>query len=191
MVYKCIVCGYIHEGDDLPELCPLCGAPKDSFELEEDSENIQGPKRYQCSKCDYIDSGILPPTKCKHCASSMDDHKVIEDMAIEGQVSDVANVLIIGSGIAGITAAETLRKYSQTIKITILTDEMIPPYYRLNLTKYLGGDVNEEDLNIHHSNWYQDNDICLVQGGAIVTDINRETCEVTLSSVSHTLMTAF
>ena len=29
--WKCSVCGYIHEGDEPPEKCPLCGAEKDKF----------------------------------------------------------------------------------------------------------------------------------------------------------------
>lgn len=31
--WKCIVCGYIHEGDQPPEKCPSCGAPKSQFML--------------------------------------------------------------------------------------------------------------------------------------------------------------
>ena len=30
--WKCNVCGYIHEGDNPPEVCPVCGAPKEAFE---------------------------------------------------------------------------------------------------------------------------------------------------------------
>ena len=30
----CPICGYIHYGDNLPETCPLCGAPKDIFVKE-------------------------------------------------------------------------------------------------------------------------------------------------------------
>lgn len=30
--FKCIVCGYIHEGETAPEECPLCGVPADQFE---------------------------------------------------------------------------------------------------------------------------------------------------------------
>jgi flavorubredoxin/NADPH-dependent 2,4-dienoyl-CoA reductase/sulfur reductase-like enzyme/rubredoxin len=30
--WKCKVCGYIHEGPEPPDECPLCGAPKDMFE---------------------------------------------------------------------------------------------------------------------------------------------------------------
>ena len=37
--WKCKICGYIHYGDEAPELCPQCGVGKEKFELmEEDSE---------------------------------------------------------------------------------------------------------------------------------------------------------
>jgi len=29
--FVCSVCGYIHEGDEPPEVCPVCGAPKSMF----------------------------------------------------------------------------------------------------------------------------------------------------------------
>lgn len=30
--FKCKVCGYVHEGNEAPEKCPLCGAAKSEFE---------------------------------------------------------------------------------------------------------------------------------------------------------------
>ena len=30
-LWKCSVCGYIHEGGDAPDKCPKCGAPKEKF----------------------------------------------------------------------------------------------------------------------------------------------------------------
>ena len=30
----CTVCGYVHEGEEAPEKCPQCGAPKEKFELQ-------------------------------------------------------------------------------------------------------------------------------------------------------------
>jgi len=34
--FICTVCGYVHEGDEAPEKCPLCGAPRSKFrELDE------------------------------------------------------------------------------------------------------------------------------------------------------------
>lgn len=31
--WKCIICSYVHEGDNPPEKCPLCGVGPESFEL--------------------------------------------------------------------------------------------------------------------------------------------------------------
>lgn len=28
----CSICGYIHEGDEPPDVCPVCGASKSDFE---------------------------------------------------------------------------------------------------------------------------------------------------------------
>ena len=30
--WKCVICEYIHEGPEPPEVCPECGAGKDNFE---------------------------------------------------------------------------------------------------------------------------------------------------------------
>lgn len=32
MKYVCKVCGYVHEGPEAPEQCPVCKAPKAKFE---------------------------------------------------------------------------------------------------------------------------------------------------------------
>lgn len=41
-LWKCSVCGFVHEGDEAPAKCPKCDAPKDKFvELSsEDAEKI-------------------------------------------------------------------------------------------------------------------------------------------------------
>ena len=35
--YVCPVCGYVHEGDEAPEKCPICGVPGSKF-TKQDSE---------------------------------------------------------------------------------------------------------------------------------------------------------
>ncbi len=32
----CNVCGYVHEGEEAPEICPLCGVGAEDFKLEEE-----------------------------------------------------------------------------------------------------------------------------------------------------------
>ncbi len=36
MKYVCSVCGYVHEGDEPPEKCPQCQAPKEKFVEQKD-----------------------------------------------------------------------------------------------------------------------------------------------------------
>ena len=39
--FVCAVCGYIHEGDEAPDFCPQCKAPKAKFsELKESAEQV-------------------------------------------------------------------------------------------------------------------------------------------------------
>ena len=33
--YVCTVCGYVHEGDEAPEFCPVCKAPASKFQKVE------------------------------------------------------------------------------------------------------------------------------------------------------------
>ena len=32
----CKVCGYVYEGEEAPEICPLCGVGSEEFELVEE-----------------------------------------------------------------------------------------------------------------------------------------------------------
>ncbi len=38
--FICAVCGYIHEGTEAPEKCPLCGAPASKFSEMKESEGL-------------------------------------------------------------------------------------------------------------------------------------------------------
>jgi len=42
MLWKCSVCGYVYKGDEAPEKCPKCGAPKEKFVVlsDEDAKKI-------------------------------------------------------------------------------------------------------------------------------------------------------
>ena len=41
--WRCTVCGYIHEGPEPPEVCPVCGAPKSAFEEVKEAEAKAAP----------------------------------------------------------------------------------------------------------------------------------------------------
>ena len=41
--WRCTVCGYIHNGDEPPEKCPVCGADKSLFEEIIEAAPAEGP----------------------------------------------------------------------------------------------------------------------------------------------------
>ena len=47
MLWKCSVCGYVHEGPEAPDKCPKCGQPKEKFVAlsEDDAKKIYASDR--------------------------------------------------------------------------------------------------------------------------------------------------
>ena len=72
--------------------------------------------------------------------------------------------VIIGNGIAGVTAAEILRTENATCSITILADEQFPVYYRPALKDYLGGHVSEDKLWARPATFYKQQRIRFLSG---------------------------
>ncbi len=71
----------------------------------------------------------------------------------------MANHLIIGNGVAGTTAAENIRKLDKAGKITIVTEESTPFYYRMRLPDFVSGDLAEDKLSAKKDQWYKDQGI--------------------------------
>ena len=69
--------------------------------------------------------------------------------------------LIIGNGVAGTSAAETIRQNDTTGEITIATDEDLPFYYRVRLPNLLCGEVAESALIAKKKEWYDEKNIVL------------------------------
>jgi len=67
--------------------------------------------------------------------------------------------LIIGNGIAGVTAAEILRNEDPAANITVIADDPFPVYYRPALKDYLAGRVRENKLWARPNSFYQDHRI--------------------------------
>ncbi|MBR2942574.1 MAG: flavin reductase [Clostridia bacterium] len=81
--WVCSVCGYVHEGEDLPDdfICPLCkhgkedmkplsGAPeavKPAEAKEEKKPENAGGKKWVCTVCGYVHEGDTPPEICPVC----------------------------------------------------------------------------------------------------------------------------
>lgn len=65
-------------------------------------------------------------------------------------------ILIVGSGIAGVSAAEAARKADAEAKITLVGSEADLPVYRLRVAEVLKDPANAEKLVLHPLSWYKD-----------------------------------
>ncbi len=74
------------------------------------------------------------------------------------------NIIIIGGGIAGTTAAEEIRARDKECSITILEAEVHPCYSRVLLPHYVKGKVGREKVFLKTAQWYYDQHIELMMG---------------------------
>jgi len=79
--------------------------------------------------------------------------------------------VIIGDGVAGGSAAETVREEDPDAEITIVTEEGEPLYNRILIKEFAKGKLPEAPLSIHEEAWYADRDIDL-RLNTVVTDLD-------------------
>ena len=85
--WRCKVCGYEHEGDLPPLVCPICGVGPEEFVLVEEKVIPQGAtkKQWKCTVCDYVHEGDEPPETCPLCGVGREFFVLLEDTI--GQLS--------------------------------------------------------------------------------------------------------
>ncbi len=81
--------------------------------------------------------------------------------------------VVIGDGIAGSTAAETLREEDPDADIFVLTDEGEPLYNRILIKEFAKGKLPESPIAIHDEEWYDEREIEL-QLNTHVTSVDAE-----------------
>ena len=88
--------------------------------------------------------------------------------------------VIVGGGLAGAKAAETLREEGFPGRVVLISDEAEPPYERPPLSKgYLLGNDERDVAFVHPESWYAEHDIDL-RLGARVTALDPGAHEVEL-----------
>jgi 3-phenylpropionate/trans-cinnamate dioxygenase ferredoxin reductase subunit len=85
-------------------------------------------------------------------------------------VAESPTFVIVGAGMAGAKAAETLREEGFDGRIVMLGTEPELPYERPPLSKgYLLGDSPREDARVHPEGFYEEHDIQLEQGTTVAS----------------------
>src|SRR6056297_709926 len=85
--------------------------------------------------------------------------------------------VIIGDGIAGSSAAETIREEEPDADITVITDEGEALYNRILIKEFAKGKLPEAPISIHEEEWYEERDIDL-DLNTFVTGVDPDAHEV-------------
>jgi nitrite reductase (NADH) large subunit len=140
MRFRCTVCGYVHEGNEPPDTCPVCGVGREEF---------------------------VPESAEAPAPMSLPAAAVPEPAADLGWV-------VLGGGIAGLSAVESAREANPAVLITLVHREPSLPYNRLSLTRYLAGALKKDHLVIHSASWFEERNIRVVCAEARVLDRARQ-----------------
>lgn len=68
-------------------------------------------------------------------------------------------IVVIGNCAAGISALDSIRELDKESKLTVISDETFPAYYRYLIPNLLAGTSTEKDLMIKPADFYQVNNI--------------------------------
>jgi len=169
MKWVCKVCGYEHEGDTPPDECPLCGAGPEDFEPvgvpaappppapQPASPAARGQLR--CALCDTVLSDAVE--SCDVCGSRSAALSPAPHVQYAPKPG-TRRYVVVGGGVAGFTAAERIRATDPDGSIVLVTRESCLPYYRISITRYVGGELPASDLFVHPASWWRDRGIELM-----------------------------
>jgi NADPH-dependent 2,4-dienoyl-CoA reductase/sulfur reductase-like enzyme len=91
-------------------------------------------------------------------------------------VSDELELLIIGGGPAGLSAARGYRDAGGRGAVAIVSDEHRMPYSRPPLTKaLLRGESDEDELPLEDEHWLVEHEVALISGRAVALDPEAHT----------------
>lgn len=158
--------------------CPICGAEQDCFSVLEIGIETKEPvatDAWQCGVCSYLHRAPTPPAACPVCSATGSLFTPLHTgNAPIASSDDIQRIVVLGGGIAGLTAASEARRQAPQASITLVSREQSLPYYRLNLTRFLAGDIAENELQIESAEWFVEQSIEYMHAEATAIDRERK-----------------
>jgi nitrite reductase (NADH) large subunit len=92
--------------------------------------------------------------------------------------------IIIGNGIAGLSAAREIRKNDKEGTVLMVSKEPYLTYWRIKLTEAISKDLNEDDFLVNKEYWYKENNIEVLLNREVVK-IEPESNKIILDDNSN------
>lgn len=101
---------------------------------------------------------------------------------MKGEAKMARKIIIVGGGIAGLSAAQAAREADPEARIHLICGEKRLPYYRTRICEIFSG-LAADKLIVRNHQWFVETDIQVVS--ALVTSINHESRQVKFSDGSY------
>lgn len=88
--------------------------------------------------------------------------------------------VVVGGGVAGVTALKEIRKLDMDSRVALIGDEGFYPYNRIRLSKSLIGSIDESKILLQKKDWYKENNIELFLSEG-VSGIDVDNKQISLS----------
>lgn len=124
---------------------------------------------WRCIVCGEVYPGVLPPEICPACGVGSDLFELYEEEVINFKSTANEKFVIIGGGVAAMTAANTIRQRNEVASITMISSESSYPYYRPSLSDLIVHDLADEEFNLNAKEWYSNHNIHLLLNSTVTT----------------------
>jgi flavorubredoxin/NADPH-dependent 2,4-dienoyl-CoA reductase/sulfur reductase-like enzyme/rubredoxin len=141
-------------------------------------------KIWRCIVCGEEFESDKAPEICPACGATQDQFIEVKKEEVEFKQSKKEKYLIIGNGISGYNAADSIRKRNAEADIHMLSSEKVLTYYRPQLSDYISKDIADKRFFVSPEEWYDKNNI-KVTLGVRVEKINKDNSIVTLDNGSE------
>ena len=122
---------------------------------------------WRCTICGEIYQGVVPPEICPACGVGQELFELYEDEEVKFKSDKNEKFVIIGGGIAAVSAADHIRRRNAVCSIDLYSKESDYPYYRPSLSDFIHQDVPDSEFFIHPAEWYTEKKINLHLGKAV------------------------
>lgn len=130
-------------------------------------------KIWKCIVCGEEFESAKAPEICPACGATQDQFVEVKKEEVEFKQNKKEKYVIIGNGIAGYYAADSIRKRNLDAEIHMLSSEKILTYYKPQLSDYLSAEIADKHFFVSPEEWYDKNNIN-VSLGVRVENIDKD-----------------